>query len=147
MKLALAIAALLIFMFASLTPFSDGTPEKRSFDITSLTINFEKTNATFTVNYDIGGLPKLFILFMGSKSLEPKIRSVFSEFEYDIVKMDQDKAVLQVKNISRLDKGYYLHDSKKFGEYIDTVYIYTTDSPRPREYSHVNSTQPTYYRS
>jgi hypothetical protein len=89
----------------------------------------------------------MFILLMGSKSLEPKIESVFSEFDYEIIKMDQEKAVLRVKNVSWLDKGYYFHDSIKFGEYINTVYVYTTDSTRPREYSHINSTQPTYYRS
>ncbi len=142
-----AFAALLVLMFVLLIPFSNGTPEKKSMEITSLTINFDKTDAIFTVDYNMGGLPKLFILLMGSKSLEPKIRSVFLEFDYDIIRMDQDKAVLRVRNISRLDKGYYLHDSKRFGEYIENVYIYTTDSPRPKEYSHINSTQPIFYRS
>ncbi|GFO97104.1 hypothetical protein ig2599ANME_1304 [groundwater metagenome] len=136
MKSALTVTILLLLVIASLTPFSDGTPDKRSLDITSLTINFEKTDAIFTVDYDMGGLPKLFILFMGSKSLEPKIRSVFSEFDYDIIKMDPEKAVLRVRNISRLDKGYYLHDSVKFGESIKTVLsIYTPDSPDPKKYS------------
>lgn len=147
MKSALTVTVLIIFVLASLTPFSNGTPERRSLEITSLTIDFKKTDAIFTVNYDLGSLPKMFILLMGSKSLEPKIESVFSEFDYEIIKMDQEKAVLRVKNVSWLDKGYYLHDSIKFGEYINTVYVYTTDSPRPREYSHINSTQPSFYRS
>jgi hypothetical protein len=147
MKSALIVAVLLILVLAFLIPFSGGTPDNRSLDITSLTINFDKTDATFTVNYDMGELPKLFIFLLGSKSLEPKIKSVFFEFEYDIIKMDPDKAVLRVRNISRLDKGYYLHDAKKLGEYIDTLYIYTPDSPRPREYSYINTTQYTFYRS
>ncbi|MDO8725342.1 MAG: hypothetical protein Q7J35_04665 [Candidatus Methanoperedens sp.] len=147
MKSALTVTILLIFVLASLTQFSYGTPERKSLEITSLTINFEKTDAIFTVNYDLGSLPKMFILLLGSKSLEPKIESVFSEFDYEIIKMDQEKAVLRVMNVSWLDRGYYFHDSIKFGEYIDTVYVYTTDSPRPREYTHINSTQPTFYRS
>lgn len=147
MKSALTVTVLLILVLASITPFSNGTPERRSLEITSLTIDFKKTDAIFTVNYDLGGLPKLFILLMGSKSLEPKIESVFSEFDYEIIKMDQEKAVLRVRNVSWLDKGYYFHDSIKFGEYIKTVYVYTTGSTRPREYSHINSTQPTFYRS
>ncbi len=138
MKQALAVISLILLLFALLTPFSNGTPEKKSLDITSLTIDFDKTDATFTVDYDIGGLPEVFILLMGSKSLEPKIRSVFSGFDYDIIKMDQDKAVLRVRNISRLDKGYYLHDSVKFGESIKTVlYIFTPDSPDPKKYSNL----------
>jgi hypothetical protein len=147
MKSALTVTVLIIFVLASLTPFSYGTPERKSLEITSLTIDFKNTDAIFTVNYDLGSLPKMFILLMGSKSLEPKIDSVFSGFDYEIIKMDQEKAVLRVKNVSWLDRGYYFHDSIKFGEYIDTVYVYTTDSPRPREYSHINSTQPTFYRS
>ncbi len=138
MKSALAVSAIFIFMFALLIPFSEGTPEKKPFEITSLTINFEKTNATFTVHYEMDGLPKMFILLMGSKSIEPRIRSVFSKFDYDIIKMDQDEAVLQVRNISRLDRGYYLHDSVKLGESIKTVlYIYTPDSPDPKKYSNL----------
>ena len=147
MKSSLTVIVLLIIVLTLLIPFSNGTPERRALKITSLTIDFIKTDAIFTVNYDLGGLPKMFILLMGSKSLEPKIESVFLEFDYQIIKMDQEKAVLRVKNASWMDKGYYFHDSIKFGEYIDTVYVYTSDSPRPREYSHINSTQPTFYRS
>ncbi|VVB85958.1 Uncharacterised protein [uncultured archaeon] len=136
MKSALPIFVLLAILFAFLIPFSNGTPETRSMDFTSLTVNFDKTDALFTVNYDIGDMPRLFILLMGSKSLEPKLRSVFSGFDYDIIKMDQDKAVLRARNISRFDKGYYLHDSVRFGEGIKTVlYIYTPDSPEPKKYS------------
>lgn len=147
MKSTIASLVLLIIVLFTLTTFSEGTQEKRSLDITSMTMNFEKTDATITVNYEIGGLPKLFILFMGSKSLEPRIKSIFSDFNYDIIRMDEKKAVLHARNVSRLDKGYYLHDSKKFGEYVNTVYIYTTDDPRAREYSHINSTPPIFYRS
>ena len=61
--------------------------------------------------------------------------------------MDQDKAVLKVKEISRQEKGYYLHESRKFGESIDTIIIFTKDSPRAKEYSNLNATPPTFYRS
>ena len=147
MKSAISVIILLTLVLALFIPFSNGNPERKTLDITSLTIDFKKTDAIFTVNYDLGSIPKMFILLMGSKSLEPKIESVFLEFDYEIIKMDQEKAVLRVKNVSWLDKGYYFHDSIKFGEYINTVYVYTNDSTRPREYSHINSTQPTFYRS
>lgn len=139
---------LVLFTVLLLTAvLSDGKQQRQTLYISSLTINFDKTDAAFTVNYDMDNLPKMYILLLGSKSLEPKIRSMFSNFDYEIVKMDQDKAIMRVKNISRLDKGYYLHDSRKFGETIDTVYIYTPDSPRAKEYSMINSTPPFFYRS
>ncbi len=139
---------LVLFTVLLLTAIlTDGKTGRQSLQITSLTIKFDRADAIFTVNYDIGEVPRLYILLLGSKSLEPKIKSVFSNFDYEIVKMDQDKAILRVKNVSRLDKGYYLHDSRKFGETINTVYIYTSDSHRAAEYSMINSTPPFFYHS
>jgi hypothetical protein len=139
---------LVLFTVLLLTAIlSDGKQERQMLHISLLTIKFDKTDATFTVNYNMDNLPKMYILLLGSKSLEPKIKSVFSNFDYEIVKMDQDKAILRVTNVSRLDKGYYLHESRKFGETIDTVYIYTPDSPRAKEFSSINSTPYFFYRS
>jgi hypothetical protein len=139
---------LVLFTVLLLTAIlSDGKTETQSLQITSLTIKFDRTEAIFTVNYDIGELARLYILLLGSKSLEQKLNSVFSNFDYEIIKMDQDKAILRVKNVSRLDKDYYLHDSRKFGETINTVYFYTPDSLKATEYSMINSTPPFFYRS
>ncbi len=149
MCIVLYMKSLIVVLFTVLlltAILTDGKTERRSLQITSLTIKFDKADATFTVNFDIGDLPRLYILLLGSKSLEPKINSVFSNFDYEIIKMDQDKAILLVKNISRLDKGYYLHDSRKFGETINTVYIYTPDSPQATEYYNLNSTPYYFYR-
>ena len=137
----------IVLIFVSLLPFTEGSPETRSLDITSLTITFDGTDAIFTANYDLGTFPKLYILLLGSKNIEPKINSIFSNFNYQIIKMDQDKVILRVKNISRVIPGYYLHDSKKIGSTIDKIYIYTPDSPLPKEYSNRNSTPDIFYRS
>ncbi|KCZ70569.1 hypothetical protein ANME2D_02590 [Candidatus Methanoperedens nitroreducens] len=134
-NLVFVIFTVLVLIFLVL-PFTEGKNQKNSLDITSLTINFDKTGAIFTVNYDLSKLPRLYILFLGSRGLEPKVKAVFSNFDYEIIKMDQDKAVLRVENITRYDKGYYLHDSRiKFGEGISVIDIYTPDSPYPKRYS------------
>ncbi len=146
MRVAIILAIALLLVLA--LPFTDGKPEKHFLDITSLTINFDKTDATFTVDYNLGKLPRLYILLMGSRDLEPKINSIFSNFDYKIIKMDQDRAVLRVTNISRFDRGYYLHDSRiKFGETIGTVNIYFPDDPVPRDFYNINSTPVVFYRS
>ncbi len=137
----------MVLVFASILPLSGGTPASRPLDITSLIINFDKTDATFTVNYDLGKIPKMYVLLFGSKSIEPRIKAVFVNFDYEITKMDQDKAILRVKNVSRVDKGYYLHDSRQLGASINTIIVYTPDSPRPTEYSNLNSTPNKFYRS
>ena len=141
------IVIFLVLFFASILPISDGTSANHTLKITSLTINFDKTNATFTVNYEIGQIPKMYILLFGSKSLEPKIRELFSNFDYDIVKMNQDETILKVKNISRYEKGFYLHDSRKLGATINSIIVSTPDSARTKEYSNLNSTPDTFYRS
>ncbi len=143
----LVLVLFIVLVLASFLPFTEGTPERRSLDIISLTINFDKTDAIFTVNYDLGTLPKMYVLLLGSKSIEPKISSVFSNFNYEIIKMDQDKVIMRVNNISRSIPGYYLHDSRKFGTTIDKIYVYTPDSPVFKEYSNRNSTPDTFYRS
>jgi hypothetical protein len=137
----------MVLLFASILQLSDGTTASSPFEITSLAINFDKADAVFTVNYDLGKLPKMYVLLFGSKSIEPKIKAIFSNFDYEIIKIDQDKAILKVKNVSRLEKDFYLHDSRKLGASINTIIVYTPDSPRTREYSNLNSTPNTFYRS
>lgn len=137
----------LIIVISILTVFSivltDGR-ENRQLPITSLSIQFDKTNAIFTINYNFNKLPRIYLLMLGSKTIEPKIRRVFSDFDYDIIKIDQDKAILKVNNISRLDKDYYLHDSRKFGETIDIVHI--SDPAGTRTYFKLNSTPYYFYK-
>lgn len=137
------LAFLIIFILA--TVITDGK-RNRQFHVTSLTIQFDKTDATFIVNYNFDKLSRTYLLIFGSKSIEPKIKSMFSNFDYDIVKIDQDKTVLRVKNISRLSKDYYLHESHKFGDTIDTVYIYSPDSSRPKEYFDISATPNYFYK-
>jgi len=142
MKKLLILFMVLVLML----PLTEGNPS-RTFDIDSLVISFDKTEATFTVNYDLGKLPKLYVLLLGSKSIEPRIKSIFSDFDYEILKMDQSTTVLKVKNVSRLDKSYYLHESHNLGARIKTIIIYTPDSPRAKEFSNQNSTPPIFYRA
>lgn len=130
---------LVLFTVLVLTAIlTEGKTERQLLHITSLTIKFDRADAVFTVDYDIDNLPKMYLLLIGSKSLEPMIGSIFSNFDYKIIKMDQNRAILSVKNISRLDKGYYLHDSRiRFGEGIEAVYVYTSDSPDAKKYSNL----------
>lgn len=135
----------LLVVFALVTVATDGKREKE-LHITSLDIKFDKTDAIFTVNYDFDKFSKTFLLLLGTKALEPKVRSVFPDFEYDVIKIDQNKAILRVKNISVLDKGYYLHNSHKFSETIETVYVSDPSSTRIGEYHNINSTPNYFYR-
>jgi hypothetical protein len=137
-----------IFVIASLLPPTEGTPGSRPIEITSLIIKFDKTDAQFTVNYDIGTIPKMYILLLGGKSIEPRIKDVFSNFDYTVIEMDQEKTILHVKNISRYEKNlnYYLHDTVRFGATIKNMIIYIPGDPRPAEYIGLNATPSKFYR-
>lgn len=143
MKISLILIFLIIFSFVIV--LTDGSQEKE-LHITSLDIKFDKTDAIFTVNYDFDKLSKTFLLIFGAQTLEPRIRYIFSDFEYEIIKIDPERTILRVNNISILNKGYYLHYSHKFGDTIDTVYISDPSSTRIREYTNINSTPNYFYR-
>lgn len=137
--LMIMISIVIIFS----TIITDGR-EKKQIPITTLNIKFDKTDAIFVVDYEYDKLSKMYLLMLGSRTLEPKIKSIFSNFEYDIIKIDEEKAILKVKNISRLEKGYYLHDSRKFGETIDMVHM--SDSYSTKTYFKIDSTPYYFYR-
>lgn len=144
MKIQALILVLSILIFA--TTLTDGKREKE-LDITSLTIQFNKTDAIFTINYNFNKISKTFLLIFGSGTVEPKIKSIFQNFDYEVIKIDYDKTILRVKNISRLNKGYYLHNSQKFGETIGTIYISDPSNNRTREYYNINATPDYFYKS
>jgi hypothetical protein len=137
-----------IFVIASLFPSTEGTPGSSPIEITSLVVKFDRTDALFTINYDIGTMPKIYIMLLGGKSIGPRIKDVFSNFDYTVIKMDQEKTILYVKNVSRYEKNlnYYLHDSVKFGATINTMIIYIPGDPRSAEYIGLNTTPPKFYR-
>jgi hypothetical protein len=123
-------------------------PERNYMEVTSVTMRFEGENATLTIDYNLNPVAKLYVLLFGSRYIEPKIKEIFIGFEEsEIIKIDQNRAVVLAKNVSRLDKGYYLHSSHSFGAGINILYIFTPDSPRSREYYNVNSTPYIFYKA
>ena len=137
-----------VFFIASLLPPTMGMQGSRPLDITSLIIKFDKADAVFTISYDIGTMPKMYIMLLGGKSIEPRIKDVFSNLDYTVIKMDQEKTILHVKNFSRYEKNldYYLHDSVKFGATIKRMILYIPGDPRPTEYIGLNTTPSKFYR-
>lgn len=142
----LMLLIVIVLTLVSIFPHTEGAQGTRVFDVSSLTIKFDKTDAEFTLRYDIGTFPRLYILLMGGTSIEPNINDLFSKFDYEILKLDHEKAILRVRNISRFEKGYYLHDSTSFGTKIKNVIVYIPGEARPSEYFGLNATKNTFYQ-
>lgn len=139
-------SVLIILLITSLLiTLTDGKGEK-DIHITSLDIKFNKTDAIFTINYNFDRISRLYFLMFGTKTMEPRIRALFQDFDYNILRIDRDQTILEVKNISRLERGYYLHNSKKLGYTVDAIYISDTYSDTVKEYRHINSTPNYFYR-
>jgi len=115
MKNLIPIIAVILILVSFLPP-SGGTQGTRTFEISSLIIKFDQTDAEFIVNYDIGTIPKMYILLMGGKSIEPKIKELFS------------------------------NESIGLGTQIDTMTIYIPGDIRPTEYVGLNATPNKFYR-
>ena len=143
MRPILILIFLIFFVFVAIT---DGRGD-RQLSITSLSIKFDKADATFIIDYQFDKLTNLYFFMFGTQNIVPKIEDLFFDFDYKIVKVDNKEAILMVKNISRLNNGYYLHDSRKLGDTIDTVYISDSSSTEIKEYHDINATPYHFYKS
>ena len=149
-KFVIALVFILLFVVGSQLSQASQVVNNgggKSISITSLTIHFNKTDAEFVVDYQLNAIPKFYVLLLGGKLIEEKMDFVFSNFDYDVVKINQDKTIINVKNVSKYDKDYYLHNKIPFNTTIPLVIIYTTDSKTPSEYHNINSTPNIFYKA
>jgi len=110
-------------------------------------MEFERADAVFTLDYDLDFLVKIYVMAFGSAKIVPEIEAQFASFDtYDvtIVRLDYERAVVVVKNVSYYSKEYYFHDPHEFGIAINKLVVDPPDSP-PRTYLNVNSTPSIFY--
>ncbi len=96
-------------------------------DVNSITMELHGTDATFTVNYELDTVARIYIIMLGSSSLEPVIVDLFHEFNnVSIISTMYDHAVVEAINVTyqnpEQESGYYFHDSCPFGTTVD-LYI------------------------
>lgn len=153
-KVTLLFIVLLLLFFSSPVARTDSGGGGR-FEVTTVTMEFEETNATFTVQFRLDPLTSLYISFFGSRSLEPKVQSVFSGFnDAKIIKLGVDRAIVSVKDVSRSQtyidssgnvRKDFFHDSHPLAWTIPHLLVYTPDATRPKELFYTNSTPNTFY--
>lgn len=108
-------------------------------------MQFSDTNATVTLYFQMNIFAQIYVLFMGSHNLNNDIKKVFNQFdEVQINKIGKDYAVIHISNITTLQNGYYLHDSKKLGAIIDELSI-IYPSGLTKESNNVNVTPNIFY--
>ncbi len=115
--------------------------------VTEMLMEFQKEDAIFTVYYDIGTLPKIYIMAFGSAKIVPEIEAQFAPFDEDdvtIESLDCERAVVVVKNVSHYEIGYYFHNPHKLGITVDRLVVDPPDGS-PRIYLNTNVTPSLIY--
>jgi len=116
--------------------------------ITQTLMEFEGADAVFTVDYEIELLAKIYILAFGGANIVPEVEAQFESFDKEdvtIKKLDYERAVVVVKNVSFYNKGYYFHNPHKFGMNISKLVMDPPDK-LPRTYLNTNSTPSLFYK-
>ena len=123
-KVILIFIGILISLFI----LTSGSAEMPGYiDVNSITMELHGTDATFTVNYELDTVARIYIIMLGSSSLEPVIVDLFHEFNnVSIISTMYDHAVVEAINVTyqnpEQESGYYFHDSCPFGTTVD-LYI------------------------
>ncbi len=117
-------------------------------NVTETLMEFNGTDGVFTVYYDIDILPKIYLMAFGGANIVPDVEAQFTSFDKEdvaIKRLDYERAVVVVKNVSFYEKGYYFHNPHNFGMNITKL---TVDPPDrlSRTYLNTNSTRSLFYK-
>lgn len=108
-------------------------------------MQFTENNATVTIYFKLNLFAQTYVFFMGSHNLNNDIKRVFSQFDkINIDRIGKDYAIIRIYNITTLQNGYYLHDSKKFETTIDELNI-IYPSGLTRDLKNANETPNIFY--
>jgi hypothetical protein len=143
--IALIISAALLAAKISPGDNTEQFREGKYIHIDSMVIEFDKTDADVQIQYHLSPFAQVYMFMFGSKHLEPKIGDIFFDFEnIEVLKIGRTSASVHVKDISRQDNEYYLHDSRELGMQPDVLTLVYPDKTR-RNIEHAKDTPDIFY--
>jgi len=143
--IALIISAALMAAKVSPGVNTEQFREGKYIHIDSMVIEFDKTEADIQIQYHLSPFAQVYMFLFGSKHLEPKIEEIFFDFEtIEIQRIGRTNALILVKDISRQNDEYYLHDSRELGMQPDVLTLVYPDSTR-RNIEHATETPYIFY--
>ncbi|GEM_PF-847006 len=129
MKLISLLVCILLFATFSLSTiaYADSNDD-HYIHFNEMIINFEGTDATVSISYDLNAFSRVYVLLLGSHNLNPTLENVLFEFEeVKVGRIGRSEATVYVKNISRQNEEYFLHDSHSLGAKVDTLTMFYPD--------------------
>lgn len=119
--------------------------EGKYIHIDSMVIEFNKADADVQIKYSLSPFAQVYMFLFGSRHLEPKIKEIFFDFEnIEIQRIERTSAVIHIKDISRQNDEYYLHDSKELGMQPDVLTLVYPDKTR-QNIEHAKATPYLFY--
>ena len=128
----LIISVLLVALLSLSTPAYAVSEESSYIHFNRMTFDFDGQDAMVTMYYDLNMFSRVYVLLLGSHNLRPTIENVLFDFEdIELVRIGRNDASVLVKNISRENEEYFLHDSHPLGAKVDILtMIYPDGSSR-----------------
>lgn len=143
--IALIISAALMAARVSPGVNTEQFREGKYIHLDSMVIEFNKTDAEVQIKYHLSPFAQVYMFMFGSKHLEPKIEDVFFDFEnIEVQRIGRTSALIHVKDISRQNDEYYLHDARKLGMQPDVLTLVYPDGTR-QNIEHAEATQDIFY--
>jgi hypothetical protein len=134
-----------------LTTGTVSAEQPRYIHVNSITMTLEGSDATFNIEYELDMIARVYVMFLGTGSIEPAIYDIFSDFnDIQVVSVREDNAVVKVRNVSYHDPeqggNIFFHDSHNLGITVDT-FILVFPSGVERTFSNVSTTQNTFFEA
>ncbi len=143
--IALIISAALMAAKVSPGVNTEQFREGKYIHINSMVIEFDKTDADVQIQYHLSPFAQVYIFLFGSRHLEPKIEEIFFDFDnIEVQKIGRTIAVIHIKDISRQNDEYYLHDSRIIGMQPDVLTLVYPDRTR-KNIEHAKATPYLFY--
>jgi len=123
----------------------------RYLHVRSVTMALDGPDATFNIEFELNMIAKMYVLLLGTKSMEPAIYDIFNDFDnIQVLSVMEDNAVVKVMNVSYQDPeqvgNIYFHDSHNLGTTVDT-FIIVFPSGVERTFSDVSTTPNTFFEA
>ena len=123
----------------------------RYLQVDSITMTLEGPDATFNIEYELDMIARVYVLFLGTGSIEPAIYGLFDDFDnIQVLSVREDSAVVKVMNVSYHDPeqggNMFFHDSHNLGITVDT-FILLFPSGIKRTFSDVSTTPNTFFEA
>ena len=121
----------------------------RYLEVKSITMTLEGQDATFNIKYKLDAIAKVYVLLLGTGSIEPAIYGLFDDFDnIQILSVREDNAVVKVRNVSYQDPeqggNILFHDSHNLGTTVEAFTI-VFPSGAERTFSDVSTTPNTFF--